>query len=390
MKILFVTLKPLQFNTSATLRNLALIEGIASLGHSVEILTLPATDNAQWLDKSLDLPAGCAVSYLTVPGSYQSVAHNHQGRFGKIKKLLLPLIRRLYHWFSIHDFTIMAAGKADKRHCQSLEYDMIISSSDPKSSHIAVKKLLKRGCSAKVWIQYWGDPLMADITNKTVWPSFVLGLFERSILRKADKIVYVSPFTYRQQCQAFKSLSDKFAFLPIPYRKHKVYPLKASYRYVCSYLGDYYSKSRNILPLSQAIGQLAIPAVFAGNTDVEINEDSITVLQRVTQAEVEQIEYESQILVCLLNSRGSQIPGKLYHYAASNKPILVIIDGDQKKRMRQYLETFNRFEFCDNTSDAIAGKIKQMMSDQSVYDPSPKLDPVNIAKEFLDFKVRKG
>ncbi|PKM64371.1 MAG: hypothetical protein CVU96_03200 [Firmicutes bacterium HGW-Firmicutes-20] len=389
MRILYVTLKPLEFNTSATLRNLAMIEGITSLGHSVEILTIPATQNSEWLDTTLAVPQNCEISYLSQLNAYVGVTEKHDGFVGKLKKSVLPLMRWLYHKLSIYDFTIMIAKKADKIHCRHSNYDIIISSSDPKSSHIAVRNLLRSGLKCQHWIQYWGDPLAFDITNQTIWPTFILKMFEQSLIKEADKVVYVSPFTLQQQQMGYRKVAQKLSFLPIPYRKINEYALRENYPLDCCYLGDYYTRSRNILPFVEAVQHLELRSVIAGNTDIEVKGKHISVLNRISQSQVTDIEQQSRILVCLLNRKGNQIPGKLYHYAASNKPILVIVDGDESRKMEQYLLSFDRFELCVNDSKMIEAKLNSMLSEDKIYKPSERLNPSTIAFEFLSLKNNK-
>lgn len=64
--------------------------------------------------------------------------------------------------------------------------------------------------------------------------------------------------------------------------------------------------------------------------------------------ETEKYEEDADLLIVLLNKKGTQIPGKIYHYAGTNKPILIILDGDRKEEIKEYLSLFNRFYFCEN------------------------------------------
>ncbi|MBV1709959.1 MAG: hypothetical protein KMY54_08880 [Erysipelothrix sp.] len=355
----------------------------------MEILTIQATQNSEWLDATLTIPENCEVSYLSQLDAYVNVTEKHDGFLGKFKKTVLPMVRWLYHKLSIYDFTIMIAKAADKSLCKHATYDIIISSSDPKSSHVAVKKLLKSGLNCTHWIQYWGDPLAFDITNQTIWPTFILKTIEKSLVKDADKVVYVSPFTLDQQQKGFRRFAHRFAFLPIPYRKINEYALREQYPLDCCYLGDYYTRSRNILPFIEAVNHLGLRTVIAGNSDIEIKGKNITVLNRISQTEVADIEQQSRILICLLNHKGNQIPGKLYHYAASNKPILVIVDGDDSLKMEQYLLSFDRFEFCANDSIMIEAKLSLMLSEEKTYMPSERLNPRSIANQFLSFEEHK-
>ena len=45
MKILYVVSRPLEINTSASIRNRATIEGLVELGHNVNIITTEPDEN---------------------------------------------------------------------------------------------------------------------------------------------------------------------------------------------------------------------------------------------------------------------------------------------------------------------------------------------------------
>lgn len=88
-------------------------------------------------------------------------------------------------------------------------------------------------------------------------------------------------------------------------------------------------------------------------------------------------------MVVILNLRGGQIPGKLYHLAATNKPILVIMDGDYKQIIREYLNGFDRYILCDNTEESISNAINDQLVVKREYFPIPELGPVSISRHFL-------
>ena len=56
-----------------------------------------------------------------------------------------------------------------------------------------------------------------DITRKNIYPRFILRVLEKKILKNANKIIYVSPFTLKQQQNLFPSFKTKMMFLPPAY-----------------------------------------------------------------------------------------------------------------------------------------------------------------------------
>jgi len=383
MKILYVTLSAIENNTSATIRNLALVDGFIRCGHQVEILTIPPTQNPEYFDAALIKNRQLTISYFTQSKVYEQLSKDSSSLIHKLKKPLFKGLRWLYHRISIYDYTIAIAKNCKITSCTKSHYDVLISSSDPKSSHVAAYQLLKQGLKVDRWIQYWGDPLAYDITNRVVYPRWMLKIIEKKWLKKANSIVYVSPFTLRQQRQHFKKHGHKMRFIPIGYTQAKWISPTSAKLYNLAYFGDYYKKVRNIKPLLQAIKSTDWTMVLAGSSDVAIKHPQITVFARSTQAKIAELENQSEISVVLLNRFGTQLPGKLFHYTASNQPVLVIVDGPYGDDMMAYIQSLNRFSCCRNNSDDIIEAIKKIRLNQKPILPNPYCHNEVIAKAFL-------
>ena len=139
------------------------------------------------------------------------------------------------------------------------KFDIIISSSDPKSSHLIAESLIYNNPGiAKKWIQYWGDPFASDINKKSYLPDFLIKKEEERIISKSDMVIYVSPFTLEKQKELYPKYASKMVFFPIPYLKKIEYPKTNNVNLVLGYYGDYRKKDRNILPLYEAIKENAV------------------------------------------------------------------------------------------------------------------------------------
>ena len=101
------------------------------------------------------------------------------------------------------------------------------------------------------------------------------------------------------------------------------------------------------------------------------------------------IEEETDILICICNKKGTQIPGKIYHYAATNKPILIILDGEKKEELKTYFEKFKRYNICQNTEESIMENINKIIKEKNKCEPLKELNAKNIAKAFLDYNQIK-
>ena len=381
MKILFVSAMPLDYSSSANMRNLALLRGLSENGNELYLLTHESQTELQHYDGTL-----CDVSfkkkYLLKLSSIHSKATMKKNK----KNILKNLIYNFLIKFKIYDFKSSLVSKVkDIKFSES--FDLIISSSDPKSSHLLAEEVIK--CNpgiTKKWIQYWGDPFASDINNKGFVPKSLIKKEEKRLITLADVVVYVSPFTLEFQQKLYPSLKDKMKFLPIPYKLPKVYKEVNNKIKKVGYFGDYFSRNRNVLPLYNAFNNNNFELTICGNSDVElIEKDNIKVFKRQSVKKVEELESQCDLLVCVCNIKGTQIPGKIYHYAATNKPILILLDGNYKDNIKSYLEPFERFIFCSNDENDINEKINYIFENKMKFSPCEKLNCIQIAREFLSF-----
>ena len=107
-----------------------------------------------------------------------------------------------------------------------------------------------------------------------------------------------------------------------------------------------------------------------GDSDLKLEStDEITISGRVTLDVLAEVQSKTGVLVHLCNLRGGQIPGKIYHYSATNKPILFILDGtaDEKQKLRAYFGQFNRFYFVENRKDQIYKAILDLSQNPESY-----------------------
>lgn len=379
MRILLVMLSPVESSDSATLRTMALANGLLLANCTIDYLTIPLSKchSVQRLNNFLN-------KINIIRTRQNRVYDSLNNESGIIKTKIVNVLREFFHAFSLYDYTYSIAKNLDISLLTAREYDLVISSSDPKTSHIAVERLIKQGLRYKKWIQYWGDPLALDITNKSIYPKWLISIIEKKILKRTDRIIYVSPFTLEQQRKMYPHYADKMLFFPIPYMQEKIYPETCNPKFTIGYYGDYFKDVRDIKPLYDACVLLntEIHLDIAGNTDLNLNQtNNISVFPRI---DISGFEEKADLLVCILNKKGTQIPGKLYHYAATNKPILVVLDGERKEDMIKYLESFQRYIICENDVAKIVDKIREIMNKSHENIPCRAFSPEVIAKFFLE------
>jgi len=268
------------------------------------------------------------------------------------------------------------------------DYDIMISSSDPKSSHFFAQKIYEQNRSRiGRWIQYWGDPFALDI-NQSGGSAFRVKCAEKKLLRYADKVIYVSPFTLNKQRELYPMYADKMHYLPIPVRAKQIsdnQKIDNSHLKI-GYFGAYKKRDRDIIPLYEAVNQTNHHLEIVGPSDVILSStEHVNVHEQVRMpvAYIEEREKETDVLVCICNRSGTQIPGKAYHYAMTNKYVLIILDGEYAEEIRDFLSKYDRYVFCDNNEESIISALNSIDKRPSLRSPCASFDPMNIAEEYI-------
>jgi hypothetical protein len=410
MEILFVSMDAFDSNTSATIQNKGIVRGLSAIGHEVDIMTLEPDHNSISFDESMnDINKLVKDTYYININQKYAVLRAKKQNFNKKttddnKKNLLKLIfkktrkiiKGAYDRVSIFDAQKVNVKGVSKIRIDYSKYDIIISSSDPKSSHLIAERIFKenKNCKAK-WIQYWGDPMLNDITRKSDWRDGLVKYHENKLISKADKVVYASPFTLELQKETFPKLSFKMDYANQVYanildirdndddtEKNK----KTNGSITVGYFGAYQSKVRNIIPLYNAVRNSKYKLNVCGTSDVLLkNTNNISIHGKVSYKLAVEMEEESDILVCICNNKGTQIPGKIYYCTAYNKPIIVILDGEYKNELKTYLGAFNRFILCENEEGSIRDAIEKAKDQLEVkrFEISEQLTPKYMANKIL-------
>ncbi len=386
MKILYVISRPVELNTSASIRNRATVLGLLENGHEVTVLTTEADPNHSAYDAEMSLRDVTKTIYIKLSG-IQSVARF--GRRFKFFKKLRGYAYRLMVKHEIYDNFKSMVNHTGVISLKEEKFDIIISSSDPKSSHLFVSTLLQQqgaDFSGK-WIQIWGDPFAGDITLKADKKLALIRKEEQRLLREADKVVYVSELTRKAQQEAYPESAHKMFNYPIPYMNERITQnreLKNAEQINLIYCGDYMSHVRNLRPLYEAVKQMPnVHLTVCGLSDSPLEScENIEVHSRVPYEQVCEYENKADILVHLSNLKGSQIPGKIYQYSGTNKPILFILDGDEGA-LRTYFKEFDRYAFAENTGESIRACLEGIKDAQKQYCPVEAFSKKAIAESII-------
>lgn len=383
MHILYVVARPIEINTSASIRNQATIIGLLRNGHQVTVVSAKPDRNHPAYDGSMEVP--CAeLKYFDI-GGIQSAAK--LGRRLHVPDKVKSCVNGLLYRNDIYD-NLKGIVHFAKEIDLGL-YDMAVSSSDPKASHLFVDSVFKEGGRKIPWIQIWGDPFAEDITNGGgVKKKSAAEKEERRLLGMADKIVYVSKLTCDSQKGNYWEYAGKMHYLPTPYSSVKISGKAMPHDCrdaVLSYCGDYGSRVRDIRPLYGAVRKLGMRLTICGISDLGLEEtDKIKILPRQPMDAVRRIESDADVLVHLSNISGTQIPGKIYQYASTDRTVLFILDGE-KEAIRGMFEPYGRFVFTDNEEDAIMRTLKNIcaLSDGVGRKPLAEFDAGCFASELV-------
>lgn len=369
MNILIVSLYPLERNTSVAISSINITKGLLALGHKLTCV-MP-----NWPRCETEFDA-TQVRVVRIPGQDD-------------KRDLGWVINKIRSHFDFLDFTRSYLREVRNTHVPDEYYDLVLSASDPKTSHVFTAKLLKHIRYGQ-WIQHWGDPLLGDITRNFWWPQWCIKLYEGHILSKADKIIYVTPFTAEAQRTAYPRYADKISFVPLPADMHPTKTEQLSNILRVAYLGDYNPAFRNLRPLYDACKNLDfVQLTIAGHGPNYGSTPNITILPRIPQDQALKIEEDADVIFCVCNKSGTQIPGKILYKTSSDKHILVAVEKENHDEMIKYFESFNRFIVCDNTLESIAEALRSIRLRPHDYTTPECLLPINVAKQMKVVRYTK-
>lgn len=379
LSALVVKLTPIELLDSAVMRMIGVVNGLYENGYKITILSIPFVG-----ESTHELQECLQKSNVIRLGEGKTTLYNNLGNGNSVKKHIRNVASKLARRIFPFDNSYAYLKYVDIHLLPDIRYDVVISISDPKTSHLAVKKLIKQGLKYDRWIQYWGDPFTYDITSELFYPKFIKKRIELSLFSKADRLVFVSPFTLNMQQKSFRNKAKLMRCCVPPYIKPRIVKkCEHNDKFEVGYFGSYMSVARNIKPLYNACSELSnIHLSIVGNGDVILDsKENISILPR---GEVELMEDNCDLLVCILNSSGTQIPGKIYHYAATNKPILIISDGEYGDDIMSFLSVYDRYYFCRNNVNDIIKAINNISNEEKEWEPCPYFESKYVVKMLLE------
>ncbi|AVQ28575.1 hypothetical protein C4N20_10920 [Fusobacterium ulcerans] len=335
-KVLYISSLIVKKSSSASIRNTGLVTGLIKNKINIEILTVKYLDELEdeYLKSKLanikihNVDLKILNKYLNKRFKAKNVENNI---FKNIFKIIKNLIKEIYFFPDVDKEWITEFNKLN---IDFEEYDLIVSSSDTKTSHYIGEKIKKLYPNI-IWFQIWGDPWSSDIglsKLKKIRAKFK----EKELLKKADRIFYVSPFTLNDLKNKYPKFSNKMKYIPRGYLEEVKDSSKSERdKIIITYTGVL-NKNRNILHFLKLLKEYNdknlknIEFNIYGNIDDSLLKN-ITVFSfvyykgNVSFEEIKEVYKKSDYLLFIDNGNNTtQIPGKIYDYLGTNKKIICL------------------------------------------------------------------
>lgn len=381
MKIIFVAnTTPLQLKgTSNDILTYNLFYGLSKISEDIMLIALN------------DLYENDKNYIKKINECYSSLSKNifsFKSKIGKSRNKYFHILKLYYtHFFGSYK-------KEIKEIEHFIDNDTILITHSPSIESIFFCNRIKKKYKNMKWIQYWSDPvtlggILPENINFKRYPYYYI---ERKCLGYADKIVYGTKTLLDFQKDIFPEFDSKMFYTDIPYSiiNNNNKNSKDNINKDLLYAGNFFSYTRNIQPLYNAIIQLKgeNKLIIYGDGDQFIEDDNIIYNARVSAEEINKIEDQYNNIICLLNATCIQIPGKIFYDINKNKKILIITDGKHKKEIIEYLDTFKRYIIVENNVESIMDGIKSMNNydDKEIVDKKilERYSPISIAKKIVE------
>lgn len=390
MKVLYVTASCLTKNTSANMSHNGYVQGLLENGAELDIIMASDSwgeaDNklSKWskaryyeynsvsfADKIRDfakkfIPQADTTIVATNSQAQQTQTANTRKRIS-LRAMAKQIFYTLFKPDPVYPLNATWLKNAAKFK-SAIEYDLVVSNSSPSASHKLVSILTSKGrIKYKRWVQIWEDPWYHDLYGGH---SDAILAEEHALLRDAKEIYYVSPLTTHYQKIYFADCAENMKNIPLPFLAFGEEGSSPNSKITFGYFGDYFAHTRNLRPFYEAMIATNSSGYIYGDSDLRLQgNEKLVVSGRVTLDILEKVQKQTSVLIHLCNLRGGQIPGKIYHYSATTKPILFILDGteEEKKIIKEHFAQYDRYFFCDNTKEDIELAINKLTANYTQY-----------------------
>lgn len=371
-KILIITYYWVPSGGSGVQRWLKFVKYLPQLGWEPIVLTVDANKASYpQIDNTLekDIPQSVRVERTNtreILNVYKKVSPEKEIPFGGFSDEKPPSLFQKISRFIRGNFFLPDPRKgwnkyAYKRACEIIEKENIkyvVTTSPPHSTQLIGLKLKKKFPAIR-WIADFRDPWTDIHYYKKLYPTAIAHninkRYECNVLENADKIIVTCEATKNTLLSKSSRLkTDKFSVITNGFDTDDFVTVKRNLlgKFTITYIGILYNTT-DIEGFLDAFSQLNDKENcllrFVGHSGIisaEINKRNLQtyteILPQVKHEEAIQLMADSSVLVLLApnNDKASFfLPGKLFEYLASRRPILCIASPDNE--IRQIIEKCN-------------------------------------------------
>lgn len=338
-------------------RNVYFANHLVAKGYGVDVLAVNPSRHFHGYDADMVKLISPAVRVYRI---YAGLVHHLICKYKGLRGVISPLMAT-FEWLP---YGLICGYNL----CRKNQYDVVYCHGDPFISHLLAYILKKR--FGIPWITYIGDPRYFGAYSKF---KFILKSLEPKCLGYADKIIVNCQETLDGYLQHFPFLEkERFTIITDGFdrARYETIPAELSDKFRIVYTGIFYQRWREPFELFKALEQLnnrKIELVIAGTvSDNYINfvkdrglDGKVVFLGHQPHRRIVSLQKGASLLLALGWAEGYQIPGKIFEYIASRRPIMVIKKDDNDVASR-LIEKHKRGVTIENSAARIAEVIQKL------------------------------
>jgi glycosyltransferase involved in cell wall biosynthesis len=245
-------------------------------------------------------------------------------------------------------------------------YDVIISSSEPRTCHVVAYLLKKQGDLP--WIADYGDPWVYPLSSSPDGPlkKRLLRTVERRMLHSADGVTVTAEGTRDLYLRDYPFLNGDTVHLVTQGFDPGAFVEPANPRnrkFTIVYCGSFYERLRDPMPFLEAVAGFRsedIEVIVAGriNRFADTLREApyrgrVVFLGFLPHRESLALQKRADLLLHIGNATDVQVPGKIYEYLGARRPILAI-EGGGSDPSSALIHRYNRGIVVRNEKEDIA------------------------------------
>lgn len=275
-----------------------------------------------------------------------------------LDQLLIPDVRT--EWWPF-------AWQAARRLHAARRYDLVISSHLPGVDLLLGLRARRRW--GVPWIADLGDPVVGLYTPR--WRRRLDAALEGLVCRRADALLVTAEGAGAPLLERHPFVREKLALIRQGFdHRAESEPLRPDVpaspdRFTLVFTGTFYAGFRDPTPLIEALASLDFAhTIFAGDMgpfqgDLQRLGDRVTLLGRLPHDACLAWQRTATVLLNLGNRQEDQLPGKIYEYLGTGRPILHMAGGPCDP-IPAFLEGLRRGRGVAATGDEIAASIRDL------------------------------